>query len=189
MRLSLIRHGMTLANERRLYCGFTDLPLSDKGRLDLASLKGTVRYPEADIYITSALTRASETCRILYGREPDIIIEEFNEMNFGRFEMKSYEELKDTHEFIEWIAIGNTGCRCPGGESLDIFNARIKKGLDAILRKNVESAMVICHGGVIVYLMELFFPCQKNFYEWQPSFGRGYTLDVHNNNAELISQI
>ena len=31
MRIYLIRHGKTEANERRLYCGSTDLPLSRQG--------------------------------------------------------------------------------------------------------------------------------------------------------------
>ena len=30
--LYLLRHSLTEANERRLYCGWTDLPLSPAGR-------------------------------------------------------------------------------------------------------------------------------------------------------------
>ena len=32
MRLILLRHGLTEANERHLYFGSTDLPLSERGR-------------------------------------------------------------------------------------------------------------------------------------------------------------
>ena len=32
MSIYLIRHGKTEANEKHLYCGSTDLPLSEKGR-------------------------------------------------------------------------------------------------------------------------------------------------------------
>ena len=42
MKIWLIRHGMTEANERRLYCGSTDLPLSDHGREELKSVRYTV---------------------------------------------------------------------------------------------------------------------------------------------------
>ena len=38
MRIYLIRHGKTEANERRLYCGSTDLPLSRQGAAELAQL-------------------------------------------------------------------------------------------------------------------------------------------------------
>ena len=38
MTVYLIRHGKTEANEKRLYCGSTDLPLSEKGREELNRL-------------------------------------------------------------------------------------------------------------------------------------------------------
>jgi len=38
MRLYLIRHGKTAANEQHLYCGSTDLPLSEKGIEELQNL-------------------------------------------------------------------------------------------------------------------------------------------------------
>ena len=43
MRLLLIRHGRTEANEKHLYCGSTDLELSDAGRDELESL-GAARH-------------------------------------------------------------------------------------------------------------------------------------------------
>ena len=36
MTVYLIRHGKTEANEKRLSCGSTDLPLSEKGREELS---------------------------------------------------------------------------------------------------------------------------------------------------------
>ena len=35
MRILLLRHGITEANEKHLYCGSTDLPLSPAGRAAL----------------------------------------------------------------------------------------------------------------------------------------------------------
>ena len=39
MRLILIRHGKTEANEKHLYCGSTDLPLSEAGKAALLGRK------------------------------------------------------------------------------------------------------------------------------------------------------
>jgi len=179
MRLSIIRHGMTEANEKRLYCGSTDIPLSEQGRHSLAMLKETVIYPAADVYITSGLIRACETLRILYNREPDAVMAEFKEMAFGDFEMKSYEELKDKPAYRLWIS-GGCETACPNGESRDAFDSRVMAGLDKLFDVNsgTGSYVVVCHGGVIVSIMERLFPGKKNFYEWQPDFGRGYTLDI-----------
>ena len=35
MKILLLRHGLTEANEKHLYCGSTDLPLSPAGRAAL----------------------------------------------------------------------------------------------------------------------------------------------------------
>ena len=188
MRLNVIRHGMTKANESRLYCGFTDLPLSEKGKDGLLSLRNTLVYPKAALYITSGLTRACETMRVLYDRERDLIIEDFKELNFGDFEMKSYNELKDKPEYQNWIDIGNDAA-CPNGESRNAFEKRICNGIEKVIRLGAESAVIVCHGGVIAVMMEKLFPGRRNFYEWQPGYGRGYTFDVYFGYADLISGI
>ncbi|HCC36247.1 MAG TPA: histidine phosphatase family protein [Treponema sp.] len=181
MRVSIIRHGMTRANEKRLYCGFTDLPLSEQGKQNLTALRKFVIYPEENraAYITSGLLRTTETLQILYDRKPDFIMEEFKELNFGEFEMKSYDELKNIPEYQKWINGGN-GAACPGGESRNDLEKRVKSGLDKLAYTQIDDAVIISHGGVISVIMETLFPGIKNFYEWQPDFGRGYTLDIFN---------
>ena len=42
MTIYLIRHGKTEANEKHLYCGSTDLPLSEAGKEELCKLMDTV---------------------------------------------------------------------------------------------------------------------------------------------------
>jgi alpha-ribazole phosphatase len=191
VKLHLIRHGKTEANEKRLYCGHTDIPLSEQGRMEIISLKETIMYPKADVYITSGLVRTSETMSLIYERGPDIVMNEFMEMNFGAFEMHSYEDLKDKPEYQYWIDNIETAA-CPEGESRVTFEKRIFDGLDKLFKIKKDSFAVICHGGVIVSVMERFFPGQKNFYEWQPGFGRGYTIEICreiNGNASLVGEI
>ena len=48
MKLILIRHGNTEANEKHLYCGSTDLSLSDAGKAALLERKTSVGIPAAD---------------------------------------------------------------------------------------------------------------------------------------------
>ena len=44
-RISIIRHGMTEANEKGIYIGKTDMPLSAKGASELASKMDEFDYP------------------------------------------------------------------------------------------------------------------------------------------------
>jgi len=188
MKLSLIRHGKTEANKKRLYCGQSDISLSEQGRQEIVALKETVLYPNADMYISSGLARATETLRILYDKEPDVIMHDFMEINFGDFEMKSYDELKTMPDYQNWINNIETAA-CPNGESKIVFENRVKNGLNKLSELSIDSAIVVCHGGVISTIMEHFFPSNNNIYEWQPIFGRGYTLELNKEKALSITEI
>ena len=182
MKIHLFRHGLTVANEKRLYYGATDLPLSDNGVRELKQLKSTFRFPVAEYHITSGLQRAKESMQILFGKTPDVEIDELNEYNFGDFEMKTHDELQHEPNYIRWIT-GDVEFPCPSGESRNQFTNRVNRGLEfllEILAKNtVKSAIVVSHGGVIAVLMDRLFPePKKQYYEWVPECGRGYTVEI-----------
>ena len=172
--ISLVRHGKTEANEKKLYCGHTDLDLSALGENELRELKKTVVYPDAEIFATSGLKRAILTLKILYNVTNFINIPELKEYNFGTFEMKSHDELQFEQSYIKWIEDENV--RCPGGESRVEFYKRVASGF-VQLKGLSKTVVCICHGGVIAVLMENLFPGEKGFYDWQPQFGRGYTIN------------
>lgn len=177
MDITLIRHGKTEANERRLYCGKTDLPLSENGIAALTELR-CCKYPNIDdvrVY-TSGMLRAEMTLDILYGAISHDTVSGMREMDFGRFEMHSYDELKEDAEYIEWITDTSGEYVCPGGESSALFKKRVFAAFDSLV-ENGSSALVVCHGGVIAEIMARLFPNEgKNFYEWQPGAGCGYTI-------------
>lgn len=188
MIIHLIRHGKTEANEKRLYCGSTDLSLSPAGEAELVKLRDEIAYPAAVIYITSGMRRTAETLQIIYGKVPDMILPEFKEFYFGDFEMKSYEELKTSLDYQKWLAeYENAGC--PNGESRPAFRQRIKAGLSKMYELKAESAVIVCHGGTIAVIMDILFPGQRNFYEWQPICGHGYSIRLESDAAEIIAEI
>lgn len=179
MTLHLIRHGKTIANEKRLYCGFTDAPLSKQGVDELVSLKTRVAYPDAQMYITSGLLRTEQTLRILYGDVGFEIVDGLRELNFGAFEMLSHDGLNKRQDYQNWIAdIDNA--RPPNGESKAEFVERVTAGFHEAIKlcvqKAARSAAVITHGGVVAVIMEYLFPLKRGFYEWQPQCGEGYTV-------------
>ncbi|MDR2438797.1 MAG: phosphoglycerate mutase family protein [Planctomycetaceae bacterium] len=178
MIIHLLRHGKTAANEQRLYCGSSDQPLSCGGIEQLKQLKTETQFPIAEQYVTSGLRRTIETLKILYDKEPDSIIKELNEYNFGDFEMKNYDELKDNPDYRLWIS-GNEMIPCPNGESRKNFRKRICYGFELIREMNTDSVFVVCHGGVIASLMDMLFNGQKKSYdEWLPHNGQGYTIEI-----------
>ena len=175
----LIRHGKTIANEKRLYCGKTDLSLSDIGKRELYNLN--IKYPKCDLYFTSGAKRANETLEILFGNVDYIKLLDFFEYDFGDFEMKSYEELKENKLYIDWILDKEGKVSCPNGESKEVYKNRIKKEfirfLNEVNNSNIEKFALVCH--------EEFYDNSKSFYEHQPSCGEGYKLIINKNTLRI----
>ena len=114
MRILLLRHGITEANEKHLYCGSTDLPLSPAGR---AALRRQEMPAPGTRFITSGMRRCNETLEALFGTVPYEIEPDFREIDFGDFEMKSYEMLKDDPAYQAWLTGDNEKNVPPNGES------------------------------------------------------------------------
>lgn len=190
IEIHLIRHGKTKANEQKLYCGATDLPLSENGISELMDLKMQGIYPpNADLYFTSGLIRTEQTLNLLYGSVHRATLPQFTEYHFGEFEMKSYELLKEQSNYQAWIT--DESVPCPGGDSKQDFNKRILKGFELLTEnlKHEKILFAVCHGGVISCIMEYLFPNTRNFYEWQPKPGRGYTLVYSSNKLQFYKSI
>lgn len=170
----LIRHGRTEANEKWLYCGSTDLFLSEKGAEDLKGISYDV--PKDTLFITSGMRRTEQTLKILFGDVPHRIDDRFREVDFGFFEMKSYESLKEQEDYQVWISGDNEKNVPPKGESGEQMKKRVLEGLKA-LQKEVKPVVLVCHGGVIAAIMEHLYPLEnKNRYLWQPKPGHGYLI-------------
>ena len=168
MAIWLIRHGTTEANERHLYCGSTDLPLSPAG---LAALE-PVSCP-ATGYVISGMLRTRQTLQALFGDVGYTVEPGLREIDFGKFEMHSYEELKDDPDYIQWISGDNESNVPPGGESGIQMTQRVMEAYGRV----PDGSAVITHGGVIAAIMATLFPEEgKNRYQWQPRPGHGYVI-------------
>ena len=189
----LIRHGKTKANENHLYCGKSDIELSKKGIEELEEFKKKIKYPKCEILFSSGAKRANETLEILYPGKKYEKINEFWEYDFGDFEMKSYDMLKENEEYIKWITDNEGKVSCPNGESKIEYRKRIKNTFNFFIKKcfteNRNVAILVCHGGTIGTILEIFYDDSKNFYEHQPNCGRGYKINLEqiNNKLEIIN--
>ena len=190
-QIVLIRHGITEGNEQRMYYGSTDVSLSERGKHLLEKQREEGLYPMSDDaqYFTTGMLRTEQTLRIIYGEHEHGVIEDLRELDFGEFEMRTYEQLNSIPEYQRWINAEDKDTAPPGGESINNFTVRIRRGFDELkvqnelymlkLRNQEKEAMTICicHGGVISAVMDYVWPGEyKNFFEWIPDPGHGYVL-------------
>ena len=174
MTIYLIRHGKTAANEQHLYCGSTDLNLSPAGLEALKNLNHEVGKCQ---FVTSGMLRTEQTLSALFGDVPHEVEPDFREIDFGAFEMKSYEQLKDNPDYQAWLTGDNDANVPPNGESGVQMRERVLQAFSEIQ----ENTCIITHGGVIAFIMAYLFPNEgKNRYQWQPQNGHGWIIDGNN---------
>lgn len=179
-RLYLLRHGLTQGNLAHLYYGSTDLPLCQEGLEQLRTLRAAGGYPDIAgmLVITSGMLRTEQTLSALYGEVPHERWPALREMDFGAFEMHSYDELKSWPAYQRWLSGDMAANRTPGGESEQQVQSRILAAL-ARLREQERNVLAVVHGGTVVHIMQALFPQEgKNRYVWQPEPGFGYEIDM-----------
>lgn len=196
--IALIRHGITEGNIRRLYYGATNVPLAQKGIDELKRLRSEGVYPSGEnaMIYTTGMGRTAHTLQLIYGDVPHEIIKDLREINFGVFEMKTYEELMEYEEYRDWITAMSDTKAPPNGESIREFNERVIRGFEKVREANSLRALqlrhrgknarsiVICHGGTISSIMNYLWPgVHDNMYEWLPNPGHGYMISFEDNIA------
>src|SRR5690625_726702 len=107
-RLILVRHGQTAYNREARLQGQIDIPLNVTGRRQAAVLAATVAENPPDMIISSPLSRAYDTARIVGEASGlDVHIDEaFLERGFGEWEGLKGEEIRRhwPHEHADWRA-------------------------------------------------------------------------------------
>lgn len=181
MKLTLIRHFKTRGNQEHRYIGRTDEPLIPGQKVEKI-------YPLGEVLFVSPMKRCIQTAEIIYPGQPQIVCSDFKECDFGLFEGKNYEQLKDEPVYQEWLNSGGA-ISFPAGESSSEFKQRcisgFKKKMNMLFAKNYKSAVMVVHGGTIMAIMEQFDSVGRDFYHWQVENGGGYQTKLASDSLQL----
>lgn len=184
INLSLIRHGKTPSNQEHRYLGVTEEALSEEGRkqLEILTEKGILRKPW--LLFISPMLRCQESASILFPGRKAYPIEEWREMNFGAYEGKNYEDLKNDSYYQKWID-SNGSLPFPEGESQQEYIKRCQRGLHTatkIIEEKIAESQIaesqprnitaVVHGGTIMALLHIL--AGGNYFDYQVKNGGGY---------------
>lgn len=177
LAITLLRHGLTEENERHAYIGWSDFSLSEKGRKQLSHYG---IFPTSfDEYVCSDLKRCVETAQLLFPNQSFHKCPAFREMHFGKWEGKTYEELKNDGLYQRWLQDFQS-VQPPTGESFQQFTERIDSGWNQFICKlslnGGNKAVIVSHGGVIRYLLSKFSPIKSDYWDWKVPIGTGFEL-------------
>ncbi len=204
-RIYLIRHGKTEGNHKHWYYGATDLPLSETGLAEIRAYAEKGIYPEipgdTDFY-TTGLVRTDQTLEAIYGSHEHTAIPRLQEINFGKAECMTYDDLKVFDNFDKWAWDTTGDERIADAETANEFHARIHEGLKELLERHHQKeqacrksgrdavSVIVCHGGVIACIMEKLFPAVcGSMWDWLPEPGFGYIVDLEDGEPYMYSKI
>ncbi len=175
------RNGLTDSNLEGKYIGHTDVELSEDGVKQIEQMKKDYDYPYVEAVFTSPLKRCTKTANLVYPDKEAIVINDLIEYNFGEYEGRTAEELKENELFSRWLS-GEHGVEPPFGESNEAFANRVAncfiKIVDGLLKTGTTKAAVFTHGGVIMYLLSAFGIPEAPMHEWLMPGGCGYAIRI-----------
>lgn len=161
MKFILVRHGETVANTQKVFSGWSDYDLTEKGKLQIGILSEELKNYKVNTIYSSSLDRTVKTAReIAKVLEKEVVIDNsLKEINFGIFEGKTAKEIevKYPNEWNTWLKEYES-YRIDEGESLQDLLNRVKGFVDSIKEKE-GSYIIVSHEGVIqtiiTYLLDL----------------------------------
>lgn len=154
-RLVLIRHGETVGNSSVRFHGRGDPELSDEGRSHVRTAAGQLMGECFDAVVASPLWRSWESARIAAGGVPVRIESDFREIDFGRWEGMSAEEIEalDPVFYQDWQNRVE-GFEFPEGERRQDMIDRVLRGLERLAQGGASSALLVLHKGPIRAIVE-----------------------------------
>ncbi len=178
-KIHLIRHGTCEGSLLSKYIGRTESPLAIEGIKELAKLKSEHDFPYAKDFYASPSTRCVDSLKILYPDAEPTVIFEMAECDFGDWEDKNADELKEDPRFIEWINGGNS-VSPPNGESFSVFMQRVCKGFETLVNNMMftgqTDVVLVTHGGVIMTILAAYGLPQAKMTDWICESGNGYSI-------------
>lgn len=153
LTLTLVRHGRTYLNQRRLLQGWSDSPLTRDG---LKGVRTTARHLAQRPFVAAysspsgrAVTTAVEILRYHEGvrlrTDGDL-----REYNFGHYERRHESTLEQVVTWPELIGeiLGGRHPGLPGGEDAATYLGRLRLGMDRIVAAHPEGGevLVVGHG-------------------------------------------
>jgi len=185
-KIIFIRHGQTDWNAKMIYCGSSDVCLSQKGRAQVRELKKVFLNQGVDKIYCSNKKRALETAKIIFGKEKIVELEDLREMHFGVFEGLTYKQIQKKYPqaYKRWLH-DPFSVTIPKGENLKDFKKRILQAVRKIMRSEKgKTVAVVCHGGAIsIFLTHL--QKSKEFWRQIPSSASVSVVECQNGKTKI----
>ena len=192
MFLYLVRHGQSVGNERQLFFGWSDHPLTELGREQARQAAEKLKEVSFTRCISSDLIRAWDTA-LICAADRGIEVEAdpaLREQDMGGMEDLTFAQAQERYgELFErmlddWIHVDP-----PGGESVAHMIRRVGACVDEIVRRG-EDALIVAHNGSLSLILRHFGLAEEtelmdHKFNWFFQHGTYSAIEIADGKAKL----
>jgi broad specificity phosphatase PhoE len=121
--LWLVRHGETDWSLSGAHTSFTDIPLTEHGRVRAKELAAYLKGKPFAAVLSSPMQRAQETCRLAGMGDQMQLEPDLKEWNYGAAEGKSTRQMREELQNPQW-SVWTNPVQEIGGESVEAVGVR-----------------------------------------------------------------
>ena len=193
MYLYLVRHGQSVGNERQLFFGWSDHPLTELGREQARQAARMLEDVNFTRCVSSDLIRAWDTAlACVESRGIEVEADPaLREQDMGGLEdltfAQAQERCGESFERLlaDWIHVDP-----PGGESVTHMKQRVGACVDEIVRRG-EDTLIVAHNGSLSLILSHFGLAKESElmnhnFNWFFRHGTYSAVRVDENGAELV---
>ena len=145
-RLWLVRHGETEWARLGRHTSRTDVPLTDRGRIEAAAVGRRLQGHRFVAVLSSPMSRALETARIAGFGDRAEVLDDLREWDYGADEGRTTAEIREAGDGRERWTIWRDGPR--GGEPIEQVGERADRVI-ARAHDQPGDVLVFAHGHVL----------------------------------------
>lgn len=193
MYLYLVRHGQSVGNEKQLFFGRSDHPLTQLGREQARQAADKLREVSFQRCVSSDLVRAWDTAlACVEGRGIEVEADPaLREQDMGGMEDLAFAQAQErygelfTRMLDDWIHVDP-----PGGESVAHMIQRVGGCVDGIVRRG-EDTLIVAHNGSLSLILRHFGLAEEtelmdHKFNWFFRHGTYSCIRVEETGAELV---
>lgn len=163
-RLIIVRHAEAEGNVKRIFQGWTDGEITERGHAQAERVAERLKDMQIDVLYSSSMKRTLQTASYIakINNLPIIRTDKLKEINGGSWEGEKWDNLslKWPDEYETWENKPHAHIM-PNGESMEELQKRLIDEIEKIIDKHSGKAIcIVTHGTAIRSLMCRFHHCK-----------------------------
>jgi len=193
----VLRHSQSSWNKENKFTGWTDIGLSEQGKIEAIEAGKILRNYSFDAVFTSELSRTKETFNLMktsikYDKDNIYSNIELNERDYGDLTGLNKDEIKKEYgeqKLHSWRR--SYYDRPPNGENLEDVKNRVelfyKNNIQSLLDEN-KNILIVSHGNTLRALFVLLgFYNEENIETFEIPTGKPIKIDIINKQYQYIN--